>query len=57
MTRQQNDNWPPLPAPVAGCATCQALQRRRAEARAAGDRSGVSDANVLLRKHAAQQHP
>ena len=56
-SRQPIDHWAPAtPTPVTGCATCQALSRRRAEATAANDRSAVSDANVLLRKHAAKHH-
>ena len=56
--RQQVDNWPPpVPLLVPGCATCERLGRQRAEASSRGDRSAVSDANVLLRKHTAAQHP
>lgn len=55
--RRQVDHWPPAtPTPVAGCVTCDQLARQRAAAVRANDRSAVSDANVLLRKHAARQH-
>ncbi len=47
---------PPLdpPRPVLGCAQCAALVQQRAEARAAGDFSRVSDCHVLMRRHARQ---
>ncbi|MGW0865726.1 hypothetical protein [Streptomyces sp. NPDC002611] len=41
----------PEPQPVHGCAKCGALARQREHARAAGDRSGVSDYNVQIRRH------
>ncbi|KMS79900.1 hypothetical protein ACH49_10150 [Streptomyces leeuwenhoekii] len=42
---------PAEPDPVAGCATCQDLARKREAARAARDGSRVSDCNVLIRAH------
>jgi hypothetical protein len=42
---------PPDPHPVAGCGTCLRLARKRQAARAAGNGSGVSDCNVLIRAH------
>ncbi|MFI1948593.1 hypothetical protein ACH46F_32680 [Streptomyces virginiae] len=41
----------PDPVPTPGCGVCEALGRQRAEARAKGDRSKVSDCNVELRNH------
>ncbi|CAL9440758.1 hypothetical protein [Streptomyces sp. enrichment culture] len=44
--------WPPPePVPVEGCARCGELAALRGRARAGGDLSGVSDCNVLLRRH------
>jgi hypothetical protein len=42
---------PPEPDPVAGCETCRQLAWKRRAARAAGNGSGVSDCNVLIRAH------
>ncbi|MFI0533559.1 hypothetical protein ACH3XX_26395 [Streptomyces scabiei] len=39
------------PVPVEGCGTCEQLGDQRAEARAAGDLSAVSDCNVGIRRH------
>jgi hypothetical protein len=44
------------PLPVRGCAACEELSVRRDRARAAFDASGVTDANVLLRKHQREEH-
>jgi hypothetical protein len=44
------------PQPVEGCAACGRLADRRAEARAAYDRSAEADANVLLRHHQRREH-
>jgi hypothetical protein len=48
--------WPPVPAPVRGCVTCERLEYDRAHAQRTGDGAALSDANVLLRRHAAEQH-
>jgi hypothetical protein len=40
------------PEPTAGCDVCFALESQRTEARARGDLSRVSDANVEIRRHA-----
>ncbi|GAA2110956.1 hypothetical protein GCM10009802_08370 [Streptomyces synnematoformans] len=46
--------WPlDDPAPAPGCEHCAELAADRAAARAAGDLSAVSDANVLIRRHPA----
>lgn len=51
---QLPDGWPLVePAPVDGCGRCAELAAGRAVARAAGDLSAVSDANVLIRRHPA----
>ncbi|WP_245226691.1 hypothetical protein [Streptomyces smyrnaeus] len=39
------------PTPVDGCAGCRELANVRDRARAGGDWTTVSDANVLMRKH------
>ncbi|WBB59298.1 hypothetical protein O7599_27515 [Streptomyces sp. WMMC500] len=43
----------PLPdaAPAPGCTRCAQMADDRTAARAAGDYSAVSDANVLIRRH------
>ncbi|MFE7314605.1 MULTISPECIES: hypothetical protein [unclassified Streptomyces] len=41
----------PEAQPVAGCDVCGALERQRAQARATGDRSKVTDCNVEMRRH------
>lgn len=51
------DGPPAAPAPVPGCATCTALAAQREDARAEFDRSGETDANVLLRRHQRLRHP
>lgn len=51
---QLPDVWPLAePAPVDGCGRCAELAAGRTAARAAGDLSAVSDANVLIRRHPA----
>ncbi|SFD55965.1 hypothetical protein SAMN05421773_11929 [Streptomyces aidingensis] len=45
------------PEPAQGCVACAYLARLRERAHAAGDGSGVSDANVRMRRHQAQEHP
>ncbi|MEV7125243.1 hypothetical protein [Streptomyces sp. NPDC093260] len=44
------------PLPVRGCAVCEALDAERHIARAEGDGSAETDANVLLRRHRRQEH-
>ncbi|WP_455359979.1 hypothetical protein [Streptomyces sp. SYSU K21746] len=39
------------PTPVDGCAGCAELANVRDRARAGGDMTTVTDANVLMRKH------
>ncbi|MFE0803302.1 hypothetical protein [Streptomyces sp. NPDC058812] len=46
----------PPPEPVTGCDTCARLAERRAHARAAGDGSAETDADVLLARHQRQEH-
>lgn len=41
----------PDPEPPADCQVCGDWARQRAEARAEGDKSRVSDMNVLMRRH------
>lgn len=41
------------PAPVPGCQVCAELARQRERDRGAHDWSGVTDCNVLLRRHRA----
>lgn len=43
------------PRPRPGCTTCLGVSTRRANCRSIGDYSGVSDANVLMRKHQATE--
>ncbi|MQS07336.1 hypothetical protein FNX48_009170 [Streptomyces sp. IF17] len=45
------------PEPARECVTCAHLARLRERAHAAGDSSAVSDANVRMRRHQAQEHP
>ncbi|WP_181787907.1 hypothetical protein [Streptomyces phytophilus] len=46
------DMFPPADtAPAPGCGRCAELAADRATARAEGDLSAVSDANVLIRRH------
>ncbi|MGW8063458.1 DUF7848 domain-containing protein [Streptomyces ziwulingensis] len=47
---------PPPPEPVAGCAACTQLAVLRAHARAVGDGSAETDADVLLARHRRQEH-
>ncbi|AUH43051.1 hypothetical protein [Streptomyces sp. CMB-StM0423] len=42
---------PPDATPAPGCARCAELATSRRAARAKGDLSAVSDANVLIRRH------
>lgn len=42
---------PDDPTPPADCGVCAALAKQRAEARARGDMSRVSDFNVEIRNH------
>ncbi|MFE2712192.1 hypothetical protein ACFXKI_09435 [Streptomyces mirabilis] len=44
---------PPLdpPAPVPGCRKCEAWDRQRSAALAAGNASGASDCNIEIRRH------
>ncbi|MFB7084847.1 hypothetical protein [Streptomyces sp. NPDC056296] len=46
----------PPPVPVTGCASCARLAERRAHARAAGDGSAETDADVLLARHQRHEH-
>ncbi|MFH8972996.1 hypothetical protein [Streptomyces sp. NPDC017890] len=46
----------PPPEPVPGCAGCAELARRRDRARAAGDGSAETDADVLLARHQRHEH-
>jgi hypothetical protein len=46
----------PEPQPVPGCQECLDLARRRCAARQVHDLSGVTDCNVLLRRHRDQAH-
>ncbi|MEU3730407.1 hypothetical protein AB0E81_13475 [Streptomyces sp. NPDC033538] len=46
----------PPPEPVTGCATCARLAERRAHARATGDGSAETDADVLLARHQRLEH-
>ncbi|MFR9796735.1 hypothetical protein ACL02U_12640 [Streptomyces sp. MS06] len=50
------DPVPAPPSPVPGCRTCADLSVCRYEARAVGDRSAETDANVLLRRHLGRNH-
>ncbi|WP_238697386.1 hypothetical protein [Streptomyces sp. E2N166] len=47
---------PPPSEPVAGCTTCTQLAVLRAHARAVGDGSAETDADVLLARHQRQGH-
>ncbi|MGW5423140.1 hypothetical protein [Streptomyces sp. NPDC003943] len=47
---------PAPPVPVPGCAVCDGLAERRRAARLAYDGSAETDANVLLRRHVAEEH-
>ncbi len=47
---------PPPPEPVAGCTTCTQLAVLRAHARAVGDGSAETDADVLLARHRRRDH-
>ncbi|MFF0437190.1 hypothetical protein ACFYU9_33825 [Streptomyces sp. NPDC004327] len=47
---------PAPPVPVPGCAECDGLADRRRAARLAYDFSAETDANVLLRRHLAEEH-
>ncbi|MEU0843030.1 hypothetical protein ABZ370_26605 [Streptomyces sp. NPDC005962] len=43
------------PVPVQGCKICAALDRQRAEARRTGNLSKVTDINVEIRRHQADE--
>ncbi|MFE5833597.1 hypothetical protein ACFQ67_20450 [Streptomyces sp. NPDC056488] len=45
------------PRPVPHCVACALLVRERREARERFDRSAETDANVLMRRHLARDHP
>ncbi|MFE8941841.1 hypothetical protein ACFYNX_30730 [Streptomyces sp. NPDC007872] len=45
------------PRPVPHCVACALLVRERREARERHDRSAETDANVLMRRHLARDHP
>ncbi|MFG3347887.1 hypothetical protein ACGF1Z_22815 [Streptomyces sp. NPDC048018] len=45
------------PVPVPHCAECGELAAARAAARAGFDWSAETDANVLMRRHQAENHP
>ncbi|MET9930591.1 MULTISPECIES: hypothetical protein [unclassified Streptomyces] len=45
------------PRPVPHCVACALLVRDRREARERCDRSAETDANVLMRRHLARDHP
>ncbi|MFG2329356.1 hypothetical protein ACGFMM_07000 [Streptomyces sp. NPDC048604] len=44
------------PEPLRHCVPCALLAEQRRAARLRGDRSAETDANVLLRRHFAQEH-
>lgn len=46
---------PPVPTPR--CVVCASLDGQRAQARAAGDYSRVSDCNVRMRAHTCRRAP
>ena len=48
---------PPPPKPTPGCVVCTSLDRQRAQARAVGDYSRVSDYNVRMRAHTCRKAP
>lgn len=48
---------PPEPKPVPSCKICLGFSVRRGNARSRGDYSGVSDANVEMRRHQRGAHP
>ncbi|MFI8949035.1 hypothetical protein ACIGO6_21260 [Streptomyces sp. NPDC053750] len=56
LTAQALVALPPPPVPVAGCAACTQLAALRAHARAVGDGSAETDADVLLARHQRQEH-
>lgn len=47
---------PAAPQPVEGCAECREMGQARADLAARQDYSGVSDANVLIRRHRRLVH-
>ena len=50
--------FPPRdPAPADQCGECADLAHQRSAARESRDRSAATDANVLLRRHLAREHP
>ncbi len=57
--RQQGSTLSPFegePALVPGCSECLGFANRRQNARSVSDYSAVTDANVCLRRHLAEQH-
>ena len=44
----------PDPAPAPGCSVCDGWVRRRAYLRSVLDYSGVTDCNVMIRRHRAR---
>lgn len=48
--------FPSEPEAVPGCGVCLGVCASRENARSRGDHSGVSDANVELRRHRAEAH-
>jgi hypothetical protein len=46
----------PAPVPIEGCTTCADYVARRVAARTAGDRTSVTDANILMRRHLKSEH-
>ena len=47
----------PPAKPTPGCDVCEALDRQRTEAQAAGDHSRATDYSVELRRHPHQGQP
>ncbi|SDN10274.1 hypothetical protein SAMN04487981_103574 [Streptomyces sp. cf386] len=56
MTAPDLEEFGRPPVPVVGCAECESLAVRRAQARAEFDGSAATDANVLLRRHQRREH-
>lgn len=48
--------WPDHPPPAPGCLDCANLATRRRHARARGDGTSATDANVLMRQHLRLAH-
>ncbi|MFG2815213.1 hypothetical protein [Streptomyces sp. NPDC048410] len=49
--------FPSEPNAVPGCSACLGICVARTNARSRGDYSAVSDSNVRLRRHQAEEHP